>query len=68
MNFQQHKTQLYKWTWWNGQYQIQTDIFFAAKDQETLYSQQKQDLELTAAKFMSSLLQNSRLTWSRENH
>ena len=34
-------------------------IFFAAKDGETLYSQQKQDLELTVAQIISSLLQNS---------
>ena len=32
--------------------------FFAAKDEETLYSQQKQDLELTVAQTISSLLQN----------
>ena len=35
-------------------------IFFAAKDGE-VYSQQKQDLELTVAQIMSSLLQNSGL-------
>ena len=32
-------------------------IFFAAKDGETLYSQQKQDWELTVAQIMNSLLQ-----------
>ena len=31
----------------------------AIKDGEALYSQQKQDLELTGAQIMSSLLQNS---------
>ena len=31
-------------------------MFLAAKDGETLYSQQKQDLELTLAQIMSSLL------------
>ena len=36
-------------------------IFFAAKDGETLYSQQKQDLELTVAQIMNSLLPNSDL-------
>ena len=36
-------------------------IFFAAKDGEALYSQQKQDQELTVAQIMSSLLQNSGL-------
>ena len=40
-------------------------IFFAAKDGETLYSQQKQDQEL----IMNSLLPNSDLIEeSRENH
>ena len=36
-------------------------IFFAAKDGEALYSQQKQDQELTAAQIMNSLLPNSDL-------
>ena len=36
-------------------------IFFAAKDEEALYSQQKQDQELTVAQIMNSLLQNSDL-------
>ena len=36
-------------------------IFFAAKDGETLYSQQKQDWELTVAQNMNSLLPNSDL-------
>ena len=34
-------------------------IFFAAKDGEALYSQQKQDWELTVAQIMNSLLKNS---------
>ena len=33
-------------------------IFFAAKDGETLYSQQKEDWELTVAQIMSPLLEN----------
>ena len=36
-------------------------IFFAAKDGEALYSQQKQDWELTVAQIMKSLLPNSDL-------
>ena len=36
-------------------------IFFAAKDGEALYSQQKQDRELTMAQIMNFLLQNSDL-------
>ena len=44
-------------------------IFFEAKDGETLYSQQKQDWELTVAQITNSLLPNSDLTEeSRENH
>ena len=34
-------------------------IFFAAKDGEALYSQPKQDQELTVAQTMNSLLPNS---------
>ena len=40
---------------------IRLIIFFAAEDGEALYSQQKQNLELTVAQSMSSLLQNSDL-------
>ena len=36
-------------------------IFFAAKDKEALYSQQKQDQDLTVAHIMNSLLPNSGL-------
>ena len=41
--------------------EIRLVIFFAADKGEGLYSQQKQDLELTVAQIMSSLLQNSNL-------
>ena len=41
--------------------QIRLIIFFAAKDGEALYSQQKQDQGLTVAQIMNSLLQNSDL-------
>jgi len=40
---------------------IRLIIFFAAKGGEALYSQQKQDQELTVAQTMNSLLPNSRL-------
>ena len=40
---------------------IRLTIFFAAKDGEALYSQQKQDQELTVAQIENSLLQNSDL-------
>ena len=36
-------------------------LFFVAKDGEALYSQQKQDQELTVAQIMNSLLPNSDL-------
>ena len=41
--------------------EIRLIIFFAAKDAEALYSQQKQDQELTVAQIMNSLLPNSDL-------
>ena len=41
--------------------EIRLIIFFAAKDGEALYSQQRQDQELTVAQIMNSLLQNSDL-------
>ena len=40
---------------------IRLIIFFAAKDGEALYSQQKQGQELTVAQIMKSLLSNSDL-------
>ena len=40
---------------------IRLIIFFAAKDGEALYSQQKQDWEVTVAQIMNSLLPNSDL-------
>ena len=49
--------------------EIRLIIFFAAKDGEALYSQQKQDWELTVAQIMNSLLPNSDLNQeSGENH
>ena len=41
--------------------EIKLIIVLAAEDGEALYSQQKQDLKLTVAQIMSSLLQNSGL-------
>ena len=38
---------------------IRLNIFFVAKDGEALYSQQKQDQEMTVAQIISSSLQNS---------
>ena len=39
--------------------EIKLIILFAAEDGEALYSQQKQDEELTVAQIMNSLLPNS---------
>ena len=48
---------------------IRLIIFFAAKGGKALYSQQKQDWELTVAQIMSSLLQiQTYIEESRENH
>ena len=58
---QQHKRRLYTWTSPNGQYQNQIDYIQSAKFGEALYSQQKQDWELTVAQIMNSLLPNSNL-------
>ena len=44
-----------------GNNKIKLIIFFAAKDGEALYSQQKQDQGLTVAQIMNSLLPNSDL-------
>ena len=41
--------------------EIRLIIFFAAKDGEALYSQQKQDQELTVAQIMNCLLPNLNL-------
>ena len=45
--------------------EIRFIIFFAAKDGETLYSQQKQDRELTVVLIMNSLLPNSDWNWRK---
>ena len=45
--------------------EIRLIIFFAAKDGEPLYSQQKQDREVTVAQIMNSLMPNSDLNLRR---
>ena len=45
--------------------EIRLITFFAAEDGEVLFSQQRQDLELTVAQIMNSLLQNSGLNWRK---
>ena len=59
--FQQHKRRLYTWTSPDGQHEIRLIIFFTAKDGKALYSQQKQDQELSVAQIMNSSLPNSDL-------
>ena len=44
---------------------IRLIILFAAKDREALYSQQKQDQELTMAQIMNSLLPKIRLKFKK---
>ena len=46
-----------------NQTEIRPILFFAAG--EALYSQQKQDWELTVAQIMNSLLPNSDLNWRK---
>ena len=49
--------------------EIRLMIFFAAKNGEALYSQQKQDQELTVAQIINSLLPiQTETEESRENH
>ena len=59
--FQQHKRRHYMWNHQMVNTEIRLIIFSAAKDGEALYSQQKQDRELTVAQIMNSLLPNSDL-------
>ena len=59
--FQQHRRRLYTWTSPDGQHRIQTDYTLCSQDAEALYSQQKQNQELTVAQIMNSLLPNSDL-------
>ena len=63
--FQQYKRRLYTWTSPDGQYRNQIDSFFPAKDGKALYSQKKQDQELTVAHIMNSFLPNSDLNWRK---
>ena len=66
---QQDKRRPYTWTSPGGQHRNQIDYILAAKDGEALYSQQKQDQELTVAQIMNSLFQiQTETEESRENH
>ena len=59
--FQQHKKDAMHGHHEMVNTEIRSIILFAAKDGEALYSQQKQDQELTVAQIMNSLLKNSGL-------
>ena len=59
--FQQHKEDSTHGHHQMVKTEIRLIIFFATKDGEALYSQQKQDQELTVAQIMNSLLPNSHL-------
>ena len=48
-----------------GNTKIRLIIFFVAEDRKALYSQQKQDQNLTVVQIMNSLLQNSDLNWRK---
>ena len=61
--FQQHKRRLYTWTSPDGQHQNQIDYILCSQNVEALYSQQKQDQELTVAQIMNSLLPDLDLNW-----
>ena len=63
--FQQHRRWLHTWISPDGNSEIQLIIFFEAEDGEALYSQHKQRWELTVAKNMNSLFQNSDLNWRK---
>ena len=45
--------------------EIRLIIFFTGEDGDVLYSQQKQDWEMTVAQIMNSLLPNSNLNWTK---
>ena len=59
--FQQHKRRSTHGHHQMVNTEIRLIIFFAAKDGEALYSQQKQHWELTVAQIINSLLPNSDL-------
>ena len=59
--FQQHKRRLYTWTSPDSQHRNQTDCILCSQSGEALYSQQKQDQELTVTQIMNSLSPNSDL-------
>ena len=45
---------------------MKSDWLYSAAKKEALYSQQKQDRELTVSQVMNSLLPNSDLNWRKQ--
>ena len=77
-HFQQHKRRLYTWTSPDGQHWNQIDYILCSQRWRSIfelspclfnlyaeYSQQKQELELTLAQIIISLLQNSGSNWRK---
>ena len=59
--FRQHKRRLYTWTSQDGQHRNQINYILCSQRWKALYSQHKQDWELTVAQIRNSLLPNSDL-------
>ena len=59
--FQQHRRRLYTWTSPDGQHQNQIGYILCSQRWRTLYSQQKQDQDLTVAQVMNLLIGKCRL-------
>ena len=57
--FQQHKRSLYTWTSPDGQHQNQIDYILCSQRWRSSIQSEKQDLKLTMAQIMNSLLPNS---------
>ena len=64
-HFQQHREDSTHGHHQMANTKIRLIIFFAVKDGEALYSQQKQDQELTVAQIMNPSLPNSDLNWRK---
>ena len=62
---QQHRRRLCTWTSPDGQHRNQIDYILCSQNWEALYSQQKQDQELTVAQIINSLWPNSDLNWRK---
>ena len=63
--FQQNKRRFYTLTSPDGQHRNQIDYILCSQKWRALYSQQKQDWELTGTHIMNSLLQNSDFNWRK---